>query len=629
MNINPDIIFTENRQSRPPLTVGSCKIPDIYFSRKEIATGNVCGHRENFMASTIDSLFKIMKIAGGLFNDKTLSPETKKYVGQIYHFAYLSLAEEGLPSLFSGKPQMIMPVPFQSEDKEKTDEPTSEEIPTAEDLPDTNIPKEQQIMERLEKATDPHEMLSVLFDDGENEPIEEREIPDGLIEGVDFIGMPPTKDMIHIIEDETEDEQLEGVTTNLQEINKNSQWNESSQREFSDDDGFDEFEEEYIEYEEAENEMDKEGTEDAEYNNLNEEDEDETPADDAPQEDTDKNTEEDIDTEEPEGTEEETEDEDIIWEEVPDEGQDDIGNANDENNSPSDNDSDISLFEGADNPPEVQPITEDAQQPLSIEEQAKEMTDEWLKNSDDATANIFEKVKQIIEETSLSEESPKNEPAEQEQTVQELSPLERAFIIPEGVEFPSAMKKKDFTFHYAMVKVLGPDNSTEEAEIIVSPISLKEGAKDIAVWTNCDRGILTDSSGPRKSVLIHLSNVDLIAKGIMKDGELVPSIELTKREAEQGYTLTVEETVDGGKKGHVLLFDEDFYIHIFPTSFPNKKEETNAEYFYYVKRDGETETGETSSGSPYEFDMDGVTSIAAARWTADGVLFAGVMPKGI
>ena len=191
-------------------------------------------------------------------------------------------------------------------------------------------------------------------------------------------------------------------------------------------------------------------------------------------------------------------------------------------------------------------------------------------------------------------------------------------------EFPSSMHKDDFTFYYDGFVVQSPDGKKETAEVIVAPLHLKEGNKDIVVWADTKDGIQTGASGARSTVLLHLDLCDVILGGEIQDGKFVASVELTKREKEAGYQIEHNGQAMNGEKGHVLVFDTNIEIHAFPVSFKND-DAGNAEYFYFISQKGEDDvTGFCSNGNAVTVNVDGKQRTVYAKWK-DNILYIAAM----
>ena len=178
--------------------------------------------------------------------------------------------------------------------------------------------------------------------------------------------------------------------------------------------------------------------------------------------------------------------------------------------------------------------------------------------------------------------------------------------------FRQFLHKNDLTFIYDLVTVtLG--NRKEEAELIIYPLG-KEG-EDIIVWCLFDGKTIVKHSGEKKHVLVPLLNSRLLVFGEFVDGNFKATIKLPKKDQARGDKLIVSEDVRNGKEGHIAVYDDDRHIevHVFPTTFKNNQTQ-NADYFYYVKTDEETITGDTND-NPFVFIQTGQAKFeVVARW---------------
>lgn len=195
---------------------------------------------------------------------------------------------------------------------------------------------------------------------------------------------------------------------------------------------------------------------------------------------------------------------------------------------------------------------------------------------------------------------------------------------PNDDDFPSEMHQKDFTFFYDHIFVTAPSGKEEEAEIIISPMSLKEGSDKIIAWINTNTKTVTEISGPKSSIVAHLDSCDLILSGKITAGDFKASVKLKSGDINRGYSIDEDSKNINGKRGHIMLYDEGVEIHLFPISF-NNNEDGNADFFYYMKLYGEESTGD-SLGESVTFEHEEMTKRLLAKWDEkEHMLYSGVL----
>lgn len=192
--------------------------------------------------------------------------------------------------------------------------------------------------------------------------------------------------------------------------------------------------------------------------------------------------------------------------------------------------------------------------------------------------------------------------------------------------YKESLEKNDFLFSYHNIAIHQPDSSiTIRYEVIISPLYIKDGDVEILAWINDGtRSETSISKYGRKSVLLQLGTVPIIATGRFEEGKFIGDISLTKVMKETGVTIDIETQIFDGK-GHILISDEDISVRIVPISFDNSAS-GNAQFFYSIKEsDKEPVLGDNISGDRVRFDYKGEPHCMIARWKND-VLYSSVRP---
>lgn len=185
------------------------------------------------------------------------------------------------------------------------------------------------------------------------------------------------------------------------------------------------------------------------------------------------------------------------------------------------------------------------------------------------------------------------------------------------------MAKTDILFNYHNVRIRSADGIEMKVEVIVSPMSIEEGEKEILVWGS--DGIKTEVTGPSGNMstrLIRFGEVDLVVEGCMKDGIFESSVKPTKRMTDYGVTVSSEDEHMGGC-GHIRLEDDGIEVRLVPTTTKNKRN-GSAEFYYLIRQEGKEDIlGENSTIDKVYFDFNGKRMELLARWNND-VLYSTV-----
>ena len=192
--------------------------------------------------------------------------------------------------------------------------------------------------------------------------------------------------------------------------------------------------------------------------------------------------------------------------------------------------------------------------------------------------------------------------------------------------YKESLEKNDFLFSYHNIAIHQPDSSIMiRYEVIISPLYIKDGDVEILAWINDGtRSETSISKNGRKSVLLQLGTIPIIATGRFEEGKFIGDISLTKVMKETGVTIDIETQTFAGK-GHILISDEDISVRIVPISFDNSAS-GNAQFFYSIKEsDKEPVVGDNIGSDRVQFDYKGKPHCMIARWKND-VLYSSVRP---
>ncbi len=192
--------------------------------------------------------------------------------------------------------------------------------------------------------------------------------------------------------------------------------------------------------------------------------------------------------------------------------------------------------------------------------------------------------------------------------------------------YKESLEKNDFLFSYHNIAIHQPDSSIMiRYEVIISPLYIKDGDVEILAWINDGtRSETSISKNGRKSVLLQLGTIPIIATGRFEEGKFIGDISLTKVMKEAGVTIDIETQTFAGK-GHILISDEDISVRIVPISFDNSAS-GNAQFFYSIKEsDKEPVVGDNIGSDRVQFDYKGKPHCMIARWK-NNVLYSSVRP---
>lgn len=188
------------------------------------------------------------------------------------------------------------------------------------------------------------------------------------------------------------------------------------------------------------------------------------------------------------------------------------------------------------------------------------------------------------------------------------------------VKMPSFMHKDDFTFNYANLLIKGKDGMDATAQVIIAPLSINDADPRMLLCIIQDGKSETVLTGGNRE-LISIGGYRVVVQGWMDGDKFKSSCTLKKNYIEDGVRLEAE-TREFGKKGHILLDDDDenIQIHIVPATF-NNDENGNADYIYCVFSNGVETTGDTSAGNRAEIDFRDKRYRIACAWK-DNTLYA-------
>lgn len=191
--------------------------------------------------------------------------------------------------------------------------------------------------------------------------------------------------------------------------------------------------------------------------------------------------------------------------------------------------------------------------------------------------------------------------------------------------YKEVLKKHEFALSYKTIEIR-QDNSSAvtSAEVIISPLSMKEGESDIIAWTNDNVAHTARiSQNGRKSVLLHVGNVPLIVSGRVMNGQFYGTVTTTKKMENAGVSVSETEMRLTGD-GHILIEDEGISVRVVPISDINRKN-GNAEFVYAIIEKGKEPIVGDNINEEVHFTFHDTKLKLVARWK-DDTLYAAVKP---
>lgn len=197
----------------------------------------------------------------------------------------------------------------------------------------------------------------------------------------------------------------------------------------------------------------------------------------------------------------------------------------------------------------------------------------------------------------------------------------------EDVSDTQELHLRDFMFHYEDIELNKEGFSEkEDAVLYAAPITTKEGSMDIIAWLMIDgeppKSELQSTSERRKTLSFTVGGYVLLVSGMIKDGEFICNVNLSAEDASKGITIERNSVPCNGKKGHLVLQDDDDKdkrIHVWPLSEENGGD-GNVDFLCMIEDGAFTQLDESIGSRPVYFkDGDQLCRIMA-RWDDEGIL---------
>lgn len=181
----------------------------------------------------------------------------------------------------------------------------------------------------------------------------------------------------------------------------------------------------------------------------------------------------------------------------------------------------------------------------------------------------------------------------------------------------------DLALSEHIVTIKDPNGVESKVTVVISPLSMEEGESDIMAWIGNDIKSEVRVSEERKSVLLRLGSVDLVASGSVTNGRFEGKVSTTKNMASKGITVQSSDKFTEGS-GHILIEDEGICIHAVPLS-KNNSGSGNAEFFYAImEKDKSAIVGDNMNGKgTIPFIYNNQSHTLKLTWRS-GVLIGGV-----
>ena len=146
--------------------------------------------------------------------------------------------------------------------------------------------------------------------------------------------------------------------------------------------------------------------------------------------------------------------------------------------------------------------------------------------------------------------------------------------------YGSRIEVNDLALSEHNVTIKDSNGVESKVTVVISPLSMEEGESDIMAWIGNDIKSEVRVSEGRKSVLLRLGSIDLVASGSVTNGRFEGKVSTTKNMASMGITVQSSDKFTEGS-GHILIEDEGIRIHAVPLS-KNNSGSGNAEFFYAI-----------------------------------------------
>lgn len=191
--------------------------------------------------------------------------------------------------------------------------------------------------------------------------------------------------------------------------------------------------------------------------------------------------------------------------------------------------------------------------------------------------------------------------------------------------YKESMDLSELALSYCAMELRQMNSSTVVTlEMVISPLSMKEGKSDIIVWASDGANQKYYVSDERKGVLVSFGSVGVIVDGSVVGGKFQTKFKLPRQLKKLGVTIDVKETMFNGT-GHNMICEDEVAVHVVPLSDKNRSDGM-ADFVYAILVNGEvTVLGDSFDKTEVHFDFRGIEHRLLAKW-ADKRLYTAVKP---
>lgn len=270
---------------------------------------------------------------------------------------------------------------------------------------------------------------------------------------------------------------------------------------------------------------------------------------------------------------------------------------------------------------------------LNIEEAETEpYLDETI--IDDVYDESDEKNNDTVEDITEVEEKQKGKETREEKTEEKAEGGSSVPVSTIGREetksddmagYKESMDLSELALSYCAMELRQMNSSTVVTlEMVISPLSMKEGKSDIIVWASDGANQKYYVSDERKGVLVSFGSVGVIVDGSVVGGRFQTKFKLPRQLKKLGVTIDVKETMFNGT-GHNMICEDEVAVHVVPLSDKNRSDGM-ADFVYAILVNGKvTVLGDSFDKTEVHFDFHGIEHRLLAKW-ADKRLYAAVKP---
>ena len=199
-----------------------------------------------------------------------------------------------------------------------------------------------------------------------------------------------------------------------------------------------------------------------------------------------------------------------------------------------------------------------------------------------------------------------------------------------SAELQDALQKDDFTYSNGRLRITAPNDAEENAGIMSMPLSMDKNPPEFILYCAVGgRGKRTFVLKGQGETVISVAGYNIIFNAWFdEEGKYKTSCQLDKKYASIGVSLSYKVKKITGKKGHIVLGDDEgtLRIHAMPTSFKDTEKGEPASMLYYVESADTESFGVSNPQEPILFPYGDGRVMAGFIWKY-GTLNAGIIQE--